>query len=130
MPDASPSIGTMSRSLVQIIADNAEAARQAAGAPSFRSLAAKAGLAPNTVRAVFKPAERAPSQRGDVSPRMDVVEKLAEAMGYQAWQLMQEGFEPQDPPTRVLNKREADFYRRIEDAYRGLDKGRFDGNSH
>ena len=68
------------------------------------------------------------TQRGDVSPRMDVLDKLATALGYQAWQLMQEGFQTVDPPTRVLSKRESEFYTRIRDAYKGLDKSGFDGN--
>ena len=60
---------------------------------------------------------------------MDVVEKVAAALGLQAWQLMQQAFSPTDPPARVLSQREADFYRRIREAYDGLDKSGFDGNS-
>lgn len=119
----------MKRSLVQIVADNAKAAFEASAFKSYRALGAKAGVSGNTVRNVLEPDARAPSARGDTAPRMDVVEKIAEAMGYKAWQLMQEGFTPTDPPTRVLSKREADFYKRIRDAYDGLDKSGFDGNS-
>lgn len=119
----------MKRTLVQIVADNARAAYSASEFKSYRALGKRAGLSGNTVRNVLEPEARAPNARGDASPRMDVVEKLAAAMGYEAWQLMTDGFEPGDPPARVLGRREAEFYRKIEDAYRGLDKSGHDGNS-
>ena len=119
----------MKPTIVQIIAANTRAAYEASEFTSYRSLGEKARLPGNTVRNVLQPDVRAPNARGSSSPRMDVVEKLAHAMGYEVWQLAQENFEPKDPPTRVLKRREAEFYNRIQDAYRGLDKGEFDGNS-
>jgi transcriptional regulator with XRE-family HTH domain len=119
----------MKRSLVQIVAENARAAYAASGFTSYRALGKKAGVSGNTVRNVMEPDARAPNVRGDASPRMDVVEKIAAAMGYEVWQLLQEGFTPKDPPTRVLGQREAQFYAQIEAAYRRLDKSDFDGNS-
>ena len=115
-------LGGMKRSLVQIIADNAQTAFQASGIKSYRALAGRAGLSPNTVKNLLQPEQRAPNARGDTSPRMDVLEKLAHALGYEAWQLMQGHFQPADPPVRVLSSREAAFYRRIEEAYKGLDR--------
>lgn len=119
----------MKRSLVQIVADNARAAYEASEFKSYRALGKRAGVADNTVKNIIEPEARAPSARGDTSPRMDVVEKIAEAMGYRAWQLMQPNFTPADPPTKVLRRREAAFYDKIREAYDGLDKSEFDGNS-
>lgn len=129
LPRASPTLRGMKRSLVQIIAANTRAAFESSGLTSYRALGKKAGVSGGTVRNVIEPGIRAPNARGDTSPRLDVVEKLAQAMGYQAWQLMQEGFEPGDPPERILSKREAEFYEQIREAYRRLDKGDFDGNA-
>jgi len=117
---ARPTLLVMKRSLVQIIADNAQTAFAASEFKSYRALASRAGLSPNTVKNLLQPEQRAPNARGDTSPRMDVLDKLAHALGYEAWQLMQETFRPGDPPERVLSHREAAFYRRIEEAYKGL----------
>lgn len=119
----------MKRTIVQIVAQNARAAFEASRYESYRQLGKDAGVAANTVKNIMEPQTRAPNHRGDAAPRMDVVEKLAVALGYETWQLMQPDFQPKDPPTRVLTRREAEFYQRIRDAYNGLDKGDFDGNS-
>lgn len=108
---------------MQIVAENARAAFERSAFRSYRALGAKAEVSANTVRNVLEPDARAPGLRGDTSPRMDVIEKIAKAMGYSAWQLMQPDFKPEDPPQRVLTKREAQFYDRIRTAYEDLGKG-------
>lgn len=110
----------MSDPLVQIIAKNVRAAYEVSGFKSFRALSERAGVAPNSVKNLIEPKERAPSKRGDVSPRLDILAKVATALGYEIWQLTATDFDPSNPPTRVLKKSEADFYKKIEDAYRGL----------
>ena len=110
----------MAYDLVQIVARNVRLALEASVFDSYRALAKQAGVAPNTVRNVIEPESRAPGLRGDVSPRLDILDKLARAMGYEGWQLMQATFDPANPPKRVLSKREADLYRKIEELYRGL----------
>ena len=110
----------MSDHLVRTVARNVRLALEASVFDSYRGLAKAAGVAPNTVRHVISPDARAPGQRGETSPRLDILDKLARAMGYEGWQLMQETFDPANPPNRVLSRQEADLYRRIEDLYRSL----------
>ena len=111
----------MTKPLVQIVADNVSAAYQASGFHSENELAKTASVAPNTLRNLMYPDRRAPNSRGEASPRLDVLGKVAAALGYQAWQLMVEDFRVADPPfSRPLTKREVEVYRQWEDAYRNL----------
>lgn len=119
--NASGTFRHMTKPLVQIVADNVSAAYQASGFHSENELAKVAAVAPNTLRNLMHPDRRAPNTRGEASPRLDVLGKVAAALGYQAWQLMVEDFRVADPPfSRPLTKREVEVYRQWEDAYRSL----------
>lgn len=120
MQYASPIVEGVGKSIVDIVAANAKAAFAASRFDSYRSLGKAAGVAPNTVKYLIEPHSRPPGPRGEVSPRLDVLDHVAKAMGYDGWALMQENFDPQNPPKRILTKREAELYRSIEDAYRNL----------
>lgn len=113
----------MRKTLVQLVAQNLQKAYEASAFTSHRQLAIASGVVPNTVKHLFKPDSRAPGPRGETSPRLDSLDKLANAMGYEGWQLMQENFDPANRPARVLTAREADWYAKIEELYRQLPPG-------
>lgn len=117
---ASATLPLMNKPIVQIVAENLRRAYAVSGFKSYRQLGAKAGVAANTVKNLAEPDSRERGKRGEVSPRMDILDKIAGAMGYRAWQLMLENFDPADRPTRVLRKSEADFYGKVEALYRDL----------
>lgn len=110
----------MDRSIVQIVARNLLRAYEFHGFDSHRALGKKAGVAANTVTNLMNPDARDPGKRGRTSPNMDSLDKIAHAMGYEAWQFMLESFDPADKPTRVLRRSEADWYAKIEALYRDL----------
>jgi len=87
---------------------------------SDRALAKAANVAPNTVRNLLDPDSRAPNQRGQVSLRLDILQKVARALGYKAWQLQQENFDPLNRPSLVLNTDEAEWYRKAKKLYLDL----------
>ncbi len=110
----------MRKTLIDIVAANVQRARTKLDW-SLRDLATRAKLSPNTVRNIETPAVRAPNARGEASPRLDVLDKLAEAMGFATWQLLLENFDPNDPPPeRVPTAREIAAYRKIENAFKEL----------
>lgn len=118
---ASPSVGLMERPIVQIVAANVKAALESSKFTSENELAKAAGVAPNTLRNLMSPDRRAPNARGEASPRLDVLAKVAKALSYDTWQLLVDGFKPADPPfDRPLTKREVEVYKQWEDAYRKL----------
>jgi transcriptional regulator with XRE-family HTH domain len=117
---ASPMLDCMGNSVVQIIARNLLRAYEFHGFDSHRALGRKAGVAANTVANLMHPDQREPGKRGRTAPNMDGLERLANAMGYEAWQFMLETFDPADRPARVLRKSEADWYARVEALYRDL----------
>lgn len=98
----------------------AEPTSRVHGFDSHRALGKKAGVAANTVTNLMNPESRDPGKRGRSSPNMDSLDKIARAMGYEAWQLMLESFDPANKPTRVLNQSEAKFYGKVEALYRDL----------
>ena len=110
--------------LSELVAKNAKAAYLHSGFRSYRELAIRAGVAPNSVKYLLEPDKRPATGRVDPSPRLDVLDKIAKAMGYSAWQMMLSEFDPQNPPERNLTRRENDFYKKIEKAYDDLDKGK------
>lgn len=108
----------MKPSLVQIVAQNLRKAfDHQKRFESQRALAKDADVAPNTVKNLMDPSERAPTKRGETAPRLDVLERIANSMGYQAWELMVESFDPDHPFDRPITKREAEVYSKIRDAY-------------
>lgn len=119
---ASPIVWGMAQPLVQTVAENVRRAFAASNFPSERALADKADVAPNTLRAVMEPELRAPTKRGEVSLRLDVLEKIAIALGVDVWALMSEDFQPTDPPKRMLKKSEQEFYDKILKLYQELPK--------
>jgi transcriptional regulator with XRE-family HTH domain len=110
----------MPKSIVLLVAQNLRKAFERSAFDSYRALASAAGVAPNTVKNLVEPESRTPGSRGEVSPRLDNLDKIARAMGYEGWQLMQENFDPTNRPTRVLSASEAEWYRKVEDLYRQL----------
>jgi hypothetical protein len=120
----------MDKSLVQIVADNVKAAREFRKIDSYRALASKAKVAANSVKNLEAPEQRAATKRGSTSPRMDVLDKVATALGFQSWHMLLEDFDPTNPPPlKPPTEREVKAWRKIEQAYRELDKSDFDGNS-
>jgi len=118
----------MAKSLIQLVADNVRAARQSKEW-SRAELSRKSGVAENTVRHIEEPASRAPNARGSASPRMDMLDKLASAMGYPTWQLLTENFDPVDRlAERPITAKEQQLHDQIITAYRQLDRSQFDGN--
>lgn len=119
----------MAKSLAQIVAANVKAAREARQIPSYRELAAKAEVAPNTVKNLEIPKVRSHADKGETAPRLDILEKVANAMGFQTWHMLTENFDPNDPPPlQPPTDRELKFHRTVQAGYRDLDKSRFDGN--
>lgn len=110
----------MNRSLSHIVAENVTKAYQASDFPSETVLAATAGVAPNTLRNLMRPNRREPGKRGFTSATLDALERVAAALGYPAWQLMHEGFSPENPFGRILSQREVEVYTKWEEAYRLL----------
>jgi transcriptional regulator with XRE-family HTH domain len=119
--DASPTFAPMSKPIVQIVAANVHAAFECSKFSSENELARAAGVAPNTLRNIMSPGKRAPNARGEASPRLDVLAKVAKALGYDTWQLLVDGFKPADPLfDRPLTVREVEVYKQWEDAYKRL----------
>ncbi len=110
----------MNRTLAQIVADNVTAAYQASEFTSENVLAEAAGVAPNTLRNLMRPTRREPGKRGFTSATLDALERVAGALGYPAWQLMHEGFSPQNPFGRILSQREVEVYQKWDEAFRSL----------
>jgi len=117
----------MSSHIVQLVARNLQRAYTHHGFESHRALGKKAGVAPNTVTNMMEPEGRERGKRGETSPNMTSLEKIARAMGYEAWQFMQENFDPADRPSRVLKKSEADWYAKVEQLYRELPRDPLNG---
>jgi hypothetical protein len=110
----------MDKTLIEIVAANVRAAMAASAYDSYRALGRAAGVAPNTVRNLAEPGARVAGQRGEIAPRLDNLDKIARAMGYQGWQLMLANFDPGNRPSRVLTKSEADWYAQIRKLYSDL----------
>lgn len=120
----------MPKSLIQLVAANVKAARAAKGW-TRADLARASHVAENTVKNIEEPEQRAPNARGSASPRLDNLDKLANAMGYPTWQLLAENFNPADPLARQpVSERERVVYSQIRRAYQQLDRSQFDGNDH
>lgn len=113
-------LARVKKTLVQIVAQNLKSAMEASEFDSYRALGRAAGVAPNTVKNLAEPDTRALGPRGETSPRLDVLDKIASAMGFQGWHLMQEQFDPANPPARVLTARESEWHSRVEKLYREL----------
>jgi len=110
----------MKKTLVQTVAHNVQIALAASRFDSYRALGAAAGVAPNTVKNMAEPKERPGGKTAEVSPRLDNLDKIARAMGFEGWQLMQENFDPINPPARVLTASEAAWHAKVEDLYRQM----------
>jgi hypothetical protein len=120
----------MDKPLAQIVAENVRAARRHRKIDSYRELAGKAKVAPNSVKNLEEPEQRALGKRGSAAPRLDILDKVAGAMGFATWQLLVRDFDPANPPPLAPpSDREVKAWRKIEQAYRDLDKEKFDGNS-
>jgi hypothetical protein len=119
--EATAIVDRMTKPLVQVVADNILAAYGVSTFHSENEPAKAASVAPNTLRNLMHPDRRAPNARGEASPRLDVLGKVAKALGYEPWQLMVEDFRIADPPySRPLTNREVEIYRQWADAYRSL----------
>lgn len=121
--ESSRMLSRMQKSLVQIVAQNVKAAAKHHGHAlddkGYRSLGRAAGVAANTVKNVIEPETRAPTASGkEPSPQLNVLDKIAKSMGYEAWQLLLDNFDPAQPFTRALTPEEAKFYNTIDEAYR------------
>lgn len=121
MSNASAIVECMSTSLNQLVSDNLKKIQEHGKFVSESAMAKTAGVSPNTLRNLLRPASRAPNHRGEASPRLDVLEKIANSFGYKGWQLMIESFDPNDPPyNRPITRREAAMYNEIVDRYKNL----------
>lgn len=76
--------------IVQVIAKNLRDAmeRRKDRYPSTNALAKACGVAPNTVKNMLYPESRAPTARGESSPNIDKLDKVARVLGMQTWELL------------------------------------------
>jgi len=51
----------------------------------------------------------------ELSPTVDMLEKLARAFGLHAWQMLIPDLDPRNPPVVVMSEAERQFYRRLEE---------------
>lgn len=122
---ASPKMGGMrppTAKLSDIVARNVRMLFERSRFKSRRALAEAAGVAPNSIRHLLEPERRPMASRPDATPRLDVLEKIAAALGVTVQQLLSGDFNPDDPPSRMLTRSEAEFYARIRSAYDDLGK--------
>jgi transcriptional regulator with XRE-family HTH domain len=118
----------MAKTLVQLVAENVRAAREGKGW-TRAELARQATVSENTVKYVEEPDARAIGKRGSASPRLDVLDALAHAMGYPTWHLLADNFRADDKlADRPITAREQSLHDQILDSYRKLDRSAFDGN--
>ena len=110
----------MSTPLVDLVASNLRRAYVAKGNPSLRALAAQAGVSTSSVRYALNPDLRNPTHKGSAAPNLDVIDKLAQALGYEAWQIMSGDLDPDNPISKTLTKREAVIYEKIQSALKDL----------
>lgn len=116
-------LASMSATLNQLVSLNLLKIKEYKNFESEAKMADKAGVSANTLRNMLRPESRAPNHRGESSPRLDVLEKIANSFGYKGWQLMLGDFDPNDPPyERPITKREAVLYSEIVDRYSALPK--------
>lgn len=83
--------------------------------PVFRgsgnALSKTAKVAQTSISYMLNPKSRAPTKRGDSSPKISQVDRVARALGLQAWQLVYP-----DPDNRPVTDRESELHKRIESA--------------
>ena len=112
----------MAKSLAQIVATNVTNAREASGL-SRKAVAQKADVASNSVKNLEVPKLRARADKGETAPRLDILEKVASAMGFEAWHMLVENFDPHDPPPLLPpTARELTFHRDMQARYREFDE--------
>ena len=51
----------------------------------------------------------------ELSPTVEMLEKLARAFGLHAWQMLIPDLDPRNPPAVVMSEAERQFYRRLEE---------------
>lgn len=116
----------METPLVQLVARNLttafDAAKAAGKFSSERDFAVKAKVAPNTVRYLLNPTRREAGKRGELSPRLDSVAKLAEALGFPVWELLSDQFKP-ERRLAIVTLQEANWHKDIEKKYAELRAG-------
>lgn len=76
---------------------------------SQNELARRSKVAQTSIGYMLNPQTRAPTKRGDSSPKLTQIDKVARALGLQAWQLVYP-----DPNNRLVSPRENELHRRIE----------------
>lgn len=99
-------------SIAKILAANLGAALAASGL-SQRQLAAKAKVAQTSIGYMLKPETRTPTKSGKLpSPTISAIQKVATALGIQAWQLLYPNhdlFEISEKERELWNALEADM---------------------
>lgn len=97
------------KSINQVVAENLAYRMEKAGM-SQSSLAAKAGVSQKTISNYLNPEQRTEGSKGKQgSPKLWELERVAQALGVEVWEL-----------TRRMTERERAMYDAIEKAYRGL----------
>lgn len=97
------------KSINQVVAENLAYRMEKAGM-SQSSLAAKAGVSQKTISNYLNPEQRTEGSKGKQgSPKLWELERVAQALGAEVWEL-----------TRRMTERERAMYDAIEKAYRGL----------
>ena len=95
-----------------VIAENLRALMTAAemthkdGEPNQSTLARACGADQRTIGRVLA---------CELSPSVEMLEKLARPFGLHAWQMLIPELDPRNPPVVVMSASERDFYRRLEE---------------
>lgn len=104
------------RTIQQLLADNVGKLMVREGAKKYSlrdvSDAPDVKLGANTVKRM---------QEGERDPKLGSLAEVAKFFGVEPWQLLHPDFDPDKGiPTRVLNKKEAEYYERLLANFRGL----------
>lgn len=103
------------RALYEIVAMNLDyfMSRPGSLCQNANQLSQRTGIAPNTVHNILHPHRRASKQDGSTgTSTIDTLEKLAKALGCEAWELLH--------PNIQLSKQEREMYEKIEENFRKI----------
>lgn len=82
---------------------------------SAAALGARCGVAATSIGYMLSPKRRAPTKKGASSPTLANIEKVARALGMQAWQLIYP-----DPENMPVSTREQQLHAELEKNFREL----------
>lgn len=94
----------ISKNLRALMIDSGMAKKD--GEPNQSTLAKRSGADQRTIGRVLA---------RELSPTVDMLEKLARAFGLHAWQMLIPDLDPRNPPVVVMSEAERNFYRRLDE---------------